>query len=155
MRAVLTFKNKFAYLCSINPYQMDIRIATTNLGLYLSSSPFERRLTALLESRYSEESFDVGAICRLLYLCPMQVHRKIKQLTGLSPGKYLLRFRLNKALSLLRSTDYSIGKIAEKTGFASHNNFARAFRREFGHSPKQERCKRYVALPNWKKLRSG
>ncbi len=111
-----------------------------NEGLVLPvsyfSSPFLHRLTALLEEHYADERFGAGKLSRLLCLCSMQVYRKVKRDTGLSPGHYILQFRLSKALDLLQSTDLTIGEIAWRTGFGSQNYFARSFRKRYGVPPR-------------------
>ena len=69
----------------------------------------------------------------------MQVYRKVKKQTGLSPGRYILLYRLKIALYMLQESDYTIGEIAFQIGFSNQNNFSRAFKREFGSSPKHLR----------------
>jgi AraC-like DNA-binding protein len=102
-------------------------------------TPFLSRLNAIIDRCHSDPSFDVSSLCQKLCLCPMQVHRKMKDQTGLSPGKYLLLYRLSIAFKMILSTELSIGEIASRTGFASQNNFTRAFKREMGANPSQMR----------------
>lgn len=95
---------------------------------------FLTKLSALLEKHYTDELFGVPKLSQLLCLCPMQVHRKLKKLTGISPGQYLLHFRLSKAVHLIIETDFTLGEIAYRTGFSSLNNFSRVFKRVLGIS---------------------
>jgi len=55
--------------------------------------------------------------------------------TGLSPKRYQLTQRLNRAADLLRSTHSSISEIACLVGFCSLAAFSNSFAREFGCSP--------------------
>jgi AraC-like DNA-binding protein len=103
-------------------------------------TPFIYRLNTVLKINYSNESFDSSKLSKELCLCPMQVYRKVKEQTGLSPSKYLLLYRLKKAIDLLKLTEYSIGEVSFSVGFTNQNNFARAFKREFGFSPCQIRA---------------
>ena len=57
--------------------------------------------------------------------------------TGISPGKYITRVRIEYAKLLLRAEDVSIAYVAEASGFANANYFAKAFRRETGMSPSE------------------
>jgi AraC family transcriptional regulator len=107
---------------------------------------FLKALQTALEKHYADECFGALELSKLLFLCPMQVHRKVKQRTGLSPGRLLLLFRLKKAQVLLRSTDLPIGEIAWRCGFASQNYFARAFHKEMGQTPKAARQKSRLEL---------
>ena len=102
-------------------------------------APFHAKFIILLNSQYKYSTFSVADISRNLCLCEMQGYRKIKSATGMSPGAFLLHFRLIKAFALLLMTDLRIGEIAIEVGFASHNNFSRAFKRVLGVSPKNIR----------------
>ncbi|TVR53144.1 MAG: AraC family transcriptional regulator [Puniceicoccaceae bacterium] len=59
--------------------------------------------------------------------------------TGLPPGEYVLRRRIERAGELLVCTDRSITAIAFSLGFASSQYFATAFRRYTGRSPREHR----------------
>jgi AraC-like DNA-binding protein len=100
------------------------------------SFSFLANLSAILEKHYSEEGFDIKRLDELLCMSRSQVHRKLKELTGLSPGRFLMQFRLNKALGLLLGTDLNIQEISFQTGFKSPSYFSRAFQKTFLHTPR-------------------
>ena len=57
--------------------------------------------------------------------------------TGISPAKYITRVRVEYAKLLLQDEDTSIIYVAEASGFANANYFAKVFRRETGMSPSE------------------
>ena len=61
--------------------------------------------------------------------------RTFKKKTGISPGRYITHLRVEYAKLLLQGEDVSITYVAEASGFASANYFAKVFRRETGMSP--------------------
>ncbi len=61
--------------------------------------------------------------------------RFFKEATGMTFGKYLNNFRVEKAVELLKSEDDSITEIAFKSGFGSIKTFNRVFRKIKGCSP--------------------
>ncbi|OUN07169.1 hypothetical protein B5G43_06070 [Flavonifractor sp. An92] len=63
--------------------------------------------------------------------------RTFTRQTGVSPGRYITHLRLEYAKLLLRGEDPSITYVAEASGFANANYFAKAFRRETGMSPSE------------------
>jgi AraC family transcriptional regulator len=62
-----------------------------------------------------------------------------RQSTGLSPHQYVLNQRVERAKELLRDPKLSVMDISMSVGFEHQNNFARAFRRVIGVSPRQFR----------------
>lgn len=61
--------------------------------------------------------------------------RKFKEEMGTTPGNYLIRIRLEKAMELILSTDDSIDTIAKKVGFSCGNYFSKVFRKNIKVSP--------------------
>ncbi len=70
--------------------------------------------------------------------CAMSVSyfRKVfGRIMGTAPLEYVNRYRVNRALNLLRGTDETVLQIAVQTGFPSVATFNRNFRRYVGKSP--------------------
>lgn len=64
---------------------------------------------------------------------------RFKQNAGIPLGAYILNYRINRAMSLLRNTGRSLADIAEETGFGSPQSFSRGFKRATGFSPRTYR----------------
>ncbi|MEM7279498.1 MAG: AraC family transcriptional regulator [Pseudomonadota bacterium] len=62
--------------------------------------------------------------------------RRFKEIVGVAPMAYLANWRMTKAHSLIKYSNYTIDQIAELVGFASAKSFSRAFKRLFKQSPK-------------------
>jgi AraC family transcriptional regulator len=62
-----------------------------------------------------------------------------KRSTGISPHRWLVLQRVERAKSLLRRSDGSLADIAVACGFANQSHFTRVFSREVGLSPTQWR----------------
>lgn len=54
---------------------------------------------------------------------------------GLSPGKYLTRWRMNVAMRLLPDRSLGLSEVAERVGYTSEFAFSRAFKRHIGVAP--------------------
>ncbi len=72
-----------------------------------------------------------------------QVERLFLRHLNMTPGRFYMRLRLERARELLRQTNLSILDIAIATGFTSHSYFAQSYRREFGRPPSEERRTTY------------
>ncbi len=61
--------------------------------------------------------------------------RLFKKMTGKTVTGYLEEYRVNRSLSLVQSSQYSMIQIADMTGFSNASRFAQAFRKQFGCNP--------------------
>jgi AraC-like DNA-binding protein len=62
---------------------------------------------------------------------------RFKQLVGVPPLDYLLRWRMQLARDALRRNDGNVASLAERLGYASESAFGNAFKRVFGRAPKR------------------
>jgi AraC family transcriptional regulator len=100
-----------------------------------------RRASEYIDANLAAD-VSVENIAAAVGLSPFHFSKLFKATTGLSPYRYILNSRLERAKELLTSTKYSAGEIAQQVGFSSHSSFSRAFQRAFGYSPKQYRTTR-------------
>ena len=73
-------------------------------------------------------------------LSPYHFLRTFEGLTGVTPHQYLRRARLRHAAVQLATGDARIVDVAFDCGFGDISSFNRAFRTEFGVSPKRYRA---------------
>lgn len=64
-----------------------------------------------------------------------QLHRRLKELTGISSGEFIRNIRLKKAAELLSERKVNISQVAYMVGFSSQTHFSTAFRKFYGISP--------------------
>jgi signal transduction histidine kinase/DNA-binding response OmpR family regulator len=98
---------------------------------------FVSKVHALLEERHSDPDLDMDQLSRELAMSRMQLHRKIKALTGQSPGEVLRSFRLEKAKHLLSAEALQVGEVCYKVGFNNLSYFSRSFREYVGMTPSE------------------
>ena len=79
------------------------------------------------------------AVAKAFVRSPFHFHRVFSKAVGETPKRYVTRLRLERAAYRLAITDETILAVGLSVGFASHETFARAFRRAFGRSPSQYR----------------
>ena len=66
-----------------------------------------------------------------------RLHTLFLEATGLTPGAYLRRQRLDLAVRLLQETAFSITEVALHCGYSEHSALTRALKRELGRTPMQ------------------
>ena len=74
-----------------------------------------------------------------LGLSRVQLYRKVKALTGLSPVELLRQMRLQRAYSLLVSTTKTVSEVAYEVGFGTPGYFSKCFKQHFGKYPTELR----------------
>lgn len=95
-----------------------------------------------LIERQPDARLALGSLARQARLSPYHFLRIFERLTGLTPHQYVLRVRLRTAalrLADVENARLKILDIALDSGFGDVSNFNRAFRAEFGVSPKAYR----------------
>jgi AraC-like DNA-binding protein len=92
------------------------------------------RAKDLADARYFEP-LGVGELARAAGLSRAHFSREFRRAFGESPHSYLLTRRLERAATLLRTTDRSVVDICLSVGLQSVGSFTTSFTRTFGTSP--------------------
>jgi AraC-like DNA-binding protein len=92
------------------------------------------RARDLADARFFEP-LDVDDMARAAGLSRAHFSREFRRAFGESPHQYLLTRRLERAASLLRTTDRSVADICFTVGLSSVGSFTTSFGRTFGMSP--------------------
>jgi AraC-like DNA-binding protein len=90
--------------------------------------------------RHPDASLTLDALAREARLSRYHFLRTFEQLTGLTPHQYVRRARLREAAMRLAAESGTVLDIALDCGFGDVSNFNRAFRTEFGMSPRAYRA---------------
>ena len=106
---------------------------------------FESRLLAALETLHPDSGCSIETIAKHLAMSRKQLERKTHYCFQCSPNVLLNRFRLDKAVVLLRK-GARILDVAERCGFGSQSHFGALFKKRFGHAPSKQRAARDGAV---------
>lgn len=98
---------------------------------------FIQKLRSIIEEKMEDESFSIVDLCHSIGLSRMQLHRKLKALTGMAATAFINSVRLQKAFDLLSDTDLNVSEVAYKVGFSNHSYFSKLFANKFGKSPSE------------------
>ncbi|MGI8750997.1 MAG: helix-turn-helix transcriptional regulator [Acidimicrobiales bacterium] len=92
------------------------------------------RARDLVDAHYFEPLL-VADLAAAACLSPAYFSREFRRTFGESPHQYLLTRRLERAASLLRTTDRPVTEICLAVGLSSLGSFTTSFRRVFGMRP--------------------
>ena len=92
------------------------------------------RARDLADSRYTQQ-LTVDDMAQAALMSRAHFSREFKKAFGESPYAYLLTRRLERAATLLRSTDWSVADICMAVGLTSVGSFTTRFTTAYGRSP--------------------
>lgn len=101
--------------------------------------PHKLRDAIVLMERNLEHLLAIGEVAEEIDLSQRQLERLFKTHTGVSPVRYYLDVRLDRARGLVTQTELPITNIAIACGFTSSARFSRAYRQRFGLTPSRDR----------------
>jgi len=96
---------------------------------------FISKVLEVIESHISEEEFSIEQFGKEVGMSRVQLHRKLKALSGKSASNYLRSVRLSKAKKMIEEQKGNVSEIAYSVGFSSPQYFTRCFKEEFGYPP--------------------
>lgn len=82
------------------------------------------------------ENLSLDQVAKEMSLSPVYFHNTFKAAVGKTLRDYVEEQRIKKAINLLRTTDYSLTKIAYECGFSSQSYFSYVFKRRMKRSPR-------------------
>jgi signal transduction histidine kinase/DNA-binding response OmpR family regulator len=105
-------------------------IAITNLD-----EQFLERVQLTLDKSLIDPSFNVTEFSEAVGMSRMQLHRKLKALTGLSATEFIRSQRLKLAAQLLKKSDINVSQIGYSVGFNDHAYFSKCFKELYHCTP--------------------
>lgn len=81
------------------------------------------------------EPINLYDLANAVHISGFHFHRIFKAFLGESPGEYIQRLRLEKAVFKLQTTQLTLSEIADHTGYQSPHALSKAFKKRFGISP--------------------
>ena len=103
-----------------------------------SISPDRRFLDTFLKAmdkHMSNTNLKIEVIGDEIGLSRVQLYRKVKALTGMTPIEILRETRLKRAMQLLKTTDKTVSEIANEVGFATPGYFSSCFKKQYDKYP--------------------
>ena len=93
------------------------------------------RIMKVVNENMGDSDFNVEKMCDEVGVSRTQLHRKLKEMTGVPTSEFLRNIRLNEAARLIRERKINITQVSYMVGFANNSHFSTAFKKYFGMSP--------------------
>lgn len=98
---------------------------------------FLKQAITKVEEKLADETLDFDKFAIDMATSKSTLHRKLKSLTGLSPGEFIRNVRLKHAVQMLSNNMGNISEIAFAVGFNDPKYFSRCFKAEYNMTPKE------------------
>ena len=96
---------------------------------------FVKKMLEVVQNNISNTNFNKNNFASEMNVSGSLLYKKVKSLTDQSPIDFIKVVRLNNALKLLQSQNYTVTEVSELCGFASVSYFSTVFKKHYGKSP--------------------
>ncbi|MGD2087447.1 MAG: response regulator [Candidatus Aminicenantes bacterium] len=117
--------------------QWETVIHSSELGLSSLDDNLLKKIQQTIDKNLSDPDFGLEQLADALYMSRASLNRKVKNLTGQSPNKFIQSYRLKRSLDLLKSNVGNVTEVAFQVGFSSSAYFTKCFKEKFKRLPSE------------------
>lgn len=118
-------------------FAQEVVLMPKDIAISSADEKFLDLLQKVLDKNITDSNFTIEDFGKEMGVSRMQLHRKLKALTGQSASEFLKTQRLKLALKLLKEKKISIAEVGYTVGFNDPSYFTKCFKQEFGRSPSE------------------
>ncbi len=118
-------------------YSQEIILKPKEITVNFIDEDFLLKIQKILDNKLTESSFTIEEFSQSVGMSRMQLHRKLKALTGLTSSEFIRSQRLKLALQLLKNSDANVSEIGYSVGFNDHAYFSKCFKETYNCSPSE------------------
>lgn len=94
-----------------------------------------KRVMKVVNENYTDPDFNVEALSKMVGVSRAQLHRRIKEITGITTSEFLRNIRMEQAARLLKEGKINVTQVAYSVGYNNQTHFSTVFKAHFGMSP--------------------
>lgn len=95
------------------------------------------KIMKTVNERLADSNFNVEELADAVGLSRVQLHRRVKEMTGITVGEFIRNLRMQQAAKLLEQGDVTVSQVTYAVGMVNPNHFSSAFKRYFGVTPSE------------------
>ena len=99
------------------------------------------KIMKVVNENLSHSGFNVEALAAEVGLSRVQLHRRVKEITGITIGEFIRNLRMQQAARLFEQGDVTVSQVTYAVGMVNPNHFAAAFKKYFGVTPSEYMAK--------------
>lgn len=125
------------YLSSATSYEL----LDNGSLIHNEDKEFFKAIIDFIEKNIEDEDLSAPKICDEMGISKMSFYRKTKKVLNLTPSDFIKNIKLNRAGSLLKTTNFTVQEIIYRCGFNNRSYFYREFLKSYNMTPKEYRDK--------------
>ncbi len=118
-------------------YSQEVILKPKDIAITSVDEKFLERVQKILDEKLVESTFSIEQFSKATHMSRMQLHRKLKALTGLSASEFIRSQRLKLAAQILKSSDINISEVGYSVGFNDHAYFSKCFKEAYNCTPSE------------------
>ena len=126
----------YKYKCGAKLLEIFAECYAENLTPNEKKSPISDSVE-YLEKNFSSPALTVGDIAARSFMSEVYFRKLFKAEYGVSPKKYIIKLRIQKAVTLINTGYYSLKEVAEMCGYTDYKYFSVEFKSNVGSSPSE------------------
>jgi len=95
------------------------------------------RVMKYLNENLTDPDLNVEKLTEDVGISRAQLHRKMKEIAGVSTGEFIRNLRLEQAARLIEEGEINITQVAYSVGFNNQTHFSTVFKKHYGMSPSE------------------
>lgn len=116
-------------------FSQEVILRPKDIAISSAEEKFLENLQTVMDNYITNPDFSAEIFSKEMGVSRMQLHRKLKAITGQSTTEFIRSQRLKLATTLLSSSSANISEIAFSVGFNDPSYFTKCFKQEFGYAP--------------------
>ena len=95
------------------------------------------RVMKYMNEHLADPDLNVEKLTEDIGISRAQLHRKLKEIAGVSAGEFIRNLRLEQAARLIEEGQINITQVAYSVGFNNQTHFSTVFKKHYGMSPSE------------------
>jgi signal transduction histidine kinase/ligand-binding sensor domain-containing protein/AraC-like DNA-binding protein/AmiR/NasT family two-component response regulator len=108
-----------------------------SMGIKSNNDMLMDRIMAVVNENIGNPDFNVEVLASKAGLSRVQLHRKMKEITGFSTIDFIKNIRMKQASMLLEENGMDVSQAAYAVGFTNQTHFSTVFKKFYGVSPSE------------------
>ena len=108
-----------------------------NVTMKSDDSLLMEKVMKSVNENYTDSSYNVERMAEDVGLSRVQLHRRLKEITGVPASDFIRNIRLEQAARIIKEKKVNVSQVAYSVGFNSHAHFSTLFKKYYGVSPSE------------------